>query len=287
MAPNEFTIRPSKNADGTFTGGMNFDPALLTFGKTKKGKNNMNFTDIAYDGKRVFVETPEMDVPAGVVQYPKAEDVNPGDRVSYSLLMSFDRMDERPDLQAYKHFLDYLQDKVLDMAHARSIDIFGKAKSKEVLQDTQSTLVRESDKYAPSTAMGLPFTSDTVDGEEIMKPNYVTYDFDKIMRKGLRSDGTPAPETVIPNIHSVNAKRGSVKVIYPLSSVWSSQKGFGVSLKAKQVLLRTNDNSSNFGFEVSVEKKDDVLLEPSDDEAEDGGGDLVAEVDNLGLDDDE
>jgi hypothetical protein len=30
-----------------------------------------------------------MNIPAGVVQYPKAEDA-PGDKVSYSLLMSFD-----------------------------------------------------------------------------------------------------------------------------------------------------------------------------------------------------
>jgi hypothetical protein len=48
----------------------------------------------------VVVETPEMNIPAGVVQYPKAEDVAPGDKVSYSLLMSFDGLSDRPDLQA-------------------------------------------------------------------------------------------------------------------------------------------------------------------------------------------
>jgi hypothetical protein len=52
-------------------------------------KNNMKFTNIKYQ-RRVVVETPEMNIPAGVVQYPKAEDVAPGDKVSYSLLMSFD-----------------------------------------------------------------------------------------------------------------------------------------------------------------------------------------------------
>jgi hypothetical protein len=35
------------------------------------------FTNITYEGKRIIVETPEMNIPAGVVQYPKAEDVIP------------------------------------------------------------------------------------------------------------------------------------------------------------------------------------------------------------------
>jgi hypothetical protein len=35
-----------------------------------------------HEGKRIIVETPEMNIPAGVVQYPKAEDVIPGKPVS-------------------------------------------------------------------------------------------------------------------------------------------------------------------------------------------------------------
>jgi hypothetical protein len=60
-----------------------------------------------------------MNIPAGVVQYPKAEDVIPGKPISYSLLMSF-RHAERPELQAYSEFLEMVQSQVLDMAHARS-----------------------------------------------------------------------------------------------------------------------------------------------------------------------
>jgi hypothetical protein len=44
-----------------------------------------------------------------------------------------------------------VQSQVLDMAHARSTDMFGKLKSKEVLGDGQSKMIRESDKYAPSS----------------------------------------------------------------------------------------------------------------------------------------
>lgn len=292
MAPNTFTIRPSRDAEGNYDGSMSFNPELLKFGDTKAGKNNMKFTNIMYDGKRILVETPEMDIPAGVVQYPKAEDVVPGDRVSYSLLMSFDGIDEKPELRAYKEFLETIQERVLDMAVKRSADLFGKIKSKEVLQDVQSIMVRESDKYAPSCAIGLPFTAETKsDGTEIMKPLYTTFDFDKIMNNGLRKDGSPHPDSKIPSIHEVDTRRGSVKVVFPLSSVWSSAKGFGVSVKAKDVLLRTGAADDAFGFDVGAKKSDDdPLLEPSDDEGDDAPTEQETDnigLDNLGLDDDE
>jgi hypothetical protein len=38
-----------------------------------------------------------MDIPAGVVQYPKAEDTVAGQPVSYSLLMSFNDIEERAE----------------------------------------------------------------------------------------------------------------------------------------------------------------------------------------------
>jgi hypothetical protein len=49
---------------------MNCNPALIVR-RYKAGKNNMKFTNITYQNKRIAIETPEMDIPAGVVQYPK------------------------------------------------------------------------------------------------------------------------------------------------------------------------------------------------------------------------
>jgi hypothetical protein len=62
----------------------------------------MKFTNITYQNKRIAIETPEMDIPAGVVQYPKAEDTVAGQPVSYSLLMSFNDIEERADLKAFR-----------------------------------------------------------------------------------------------------------------------------------------------------------------------------------------
>jgi hypothetical protein len=180
------------------------------------------------------------------------------------LLMSFDGMAERPELQAYKEFLEMVQSQVLDMAHARSTDMFGKLKSKEVLGDSQSKMIRESDKYAPSSAIGLPYITEG----NTMKPLYSTYDYDAIMNNGVQANGEPKPDTIIESIQEVDSRRGSVKVIWPLSSVWSNAKGFGISMKAKEVMIRPQNTSNAFAFDVEAKKTDDTLLEPSDDEAE-------------------
>jgi hypothetical protein len=58
----------------------------------------MKFVNITYKGKRVR-RNPDMDIPAGVVQYPKLEDAVPNEKVvSYSSDV-IRQPDERPDLQ--------------------------------------------------------------------------------------------------------------------------------------------------------------------------------------------
>jgi hypothetical protein len=156
----EFTIRPMKNAAGEFTGGMNFDPELLKFGEIKPGRNNMKFINLLYDGKRIKVETPEMNIPAGVVQFPSADKVVPGEKVSYTLLMSFDGMEARPDLRAYMDFLKTVENKVLDMVHARSTDIYDTLRDQTFLAGIQTKIVKKGVKtYADSTAIGLPYVT--------------------------------------------------------------------------------------------------------------------------------
>jgi hypothetical protein len=52
--------------------------------------------------------------------------------------MSFDGLDERADLQAYKEFLDMLQAKVLDMMVKRRRN-FRQGKEQGTLRDLQSS----------------------------------------------------------------------------------------------------------------------------------------------------
>jgi hypothetical protein len=89
----------------------------------------------------------------------------------------------------------------------------------------------------------------------VVKPRFTTYDFNMIMEKGLRADGSPRPECVIDSIHDVNMKRERQGHL-PFSSVWS-QASFGVSFKAREVLIRTGGASNGFDFDVGAKKDGD------------------------------
>jgi hypothetical protein len=100
-----------------------------------------------------------------------------------------------------------------------------------------------------------------------MKPLYSTYDYDAIMNNGVQANGEPKPDTIIESIQEVDSRRGSVKVIWPCR-LCEQCEGFGISMKAKEVMIRPQNTSNAFAFDVEAKKTDDTLLEPSDDEAE-------------------
>jgi hypothetical protein len=227
---DEYIIHPTKNAAGEFDGSMNFDPELLTFGEIKCGRHhNMRYISMLYDGKSIKVETPEMTVPAGVVQYPAPDDVGKFDKVSYALLMSFAGLEDRPDLCAYMDFLKTLDDKVLDMVNARSTDIYVTRRERTFLAEIQMKILKSGGAtYADSTTISLPYSRDKPDDV----PRFITYDYDKV------ESGAPLQDSIIADVRDCNTKHAKVKVIYPLSSVWVTQCSFGIATKAIDVLIR-------------------------------------------------
>jgi hypothetical protein len=70
--------------------------------------------------------------------------------------MSFNDIEERADLKAFKEFMDGFS-RVLDMAVSRSEELFQKVVGK--CSPTSSHRWCESDKYAPSFAIGLLSTN--------------------------------------------------------------------------------------------------------------------------------
>jgi hypothetical protein len=104
-----------------------------------QGKNNMKFTNITYQNKRIAIETPEMDILPASSSIPKPNTVA-GQPVSYSLLMSFNDIEERADLKAFKEFMDALQQKYWTCIAVGGTLPEGKV---EVLSDIQSQMVRE------------------------------------------------------------------------------------------------------------------------------------------------
>jgi hypothetical protein len=76
------------------------------------------------------------------------------------------------------------------------------------------------------------------------------------MNNGVQANGEPKPDTIIESIQEVDSRRGSVKVIWPLLSVWSNAKGFGISMKAKADPAAKHVYA--FAFDVEAKKTDDT-----------------------------
>jgi hypothetical protein len=93
-------------------------------------------------------------------------------------------------------------------------------------------MVKESDKYAASNAIGLPYVMDG----NVMKPTYSAYDYDTCER-GCSQQGRDDN----PGIR-MDSRRGSVKVIWPLSSVWNERSVRYFHMKAK----RGHDSSTSY-----------------------------------------
>jgi hypothetical protein len=101
-----------------------------------------------------------------------------------------------------------------------------------------------------------------------------------IMERGfVRMDRLVLSASLI--LFTINMKRGSVKVIFPFSSVWSQAKSFGVSFKAREVLVIRW--SCGFDFDVGA-KKDGTTRFWSQVMVKRRKG-RKQELDNLGLDD--
>jgi hypothetical protein len=56
-------------------------------------------------------------------------------------------------------------------------------------------------------------------------------------------------------LFDVNMKRGSVKVIFPFSSVWSQARSFGVSFKAREVLVIRTGGASMVSTSMLVRRR--------------------------------
>jgi hypothetical protein len=138
-----------------------------------------------------------MNIPAGVVQYPKRK-MSSLKAHFFTATDVFDGMAERPELQAYKEFLEMVQSQVLDMAHARSTDIPGKLKSSArrwSVQDDQGER-----QVCAVFAIGL------IHHRRKHDEAVVFYDYDAIMNNGVQAMESPS------RIRSSKASKKSIRV---------------------------------------------------------------------------
>ena len=224
-----------------------FDAALLNFGPVEKNKMGGKFIPLTNSGgtkTRFTIQTPTMALPFGISGYRDRPDAEP---LSYSADLSFRDMDSDDNVALFYNKIKALDSHLLDAAVEKSVEWFGKKKSRELLEDTYRPLTKvdPAGKYAPNMKFKITIQNNA--------PNVRVFDTDK----------TPITVDDVP--------RGSkVKIIAELASVWMVGGGtqWGVTFRAAQILVVskpatldkfafTNDDDDNVSPHDNAEFVDD------------------------------
>jgi hypothetical protein len=217
MAPNEFVIRPLKNASSLLEDELWYQSHPVWRASLERITWS---SPTSHKGKRSVRRNSDMDIPAGVVQYPKPEDAVPWEGQLF--LMSFDNLDERADLQATRSFWICYRRKFSTWWWS-VVEIFGKERAKNSWR-----IFSRRWSVKATSMLRLPRLDSHLRHRRILMASKrwshcITYDYDMIMSDGLQSNGMPWFD--YSGIHEINTE-GTVKVIYPLNAVWSTNKGF-------------------------------------------------------------
>lgn len=190
---------------------MQFSPMQ----KTPKGQKVV-YINNPMTKTKVRIQTPTMRAPFGLSRF---DDANTGN-ASFSLDLSFNGRDQNPKLDKFLVTCRALDEYVLDMAHQRSKEWFGKEMSKEILKEFHRPLVRDpSDpKYEPTIRLKVTPYSEIYDEEK------------KRVEMDALSKGSTTKAIIEP-------------------SFWMINKSFGISLRIIQVAIMSRPSGiSGFAF---------------------------------------
>ena len=166
--------------------------------------------------QKVRVQTPAMRAIFGLSRF---DDTNTGNS-SFSLDLSFNGRSENPKLDKFLTTLRDMDAYLLDLAHERSSEWFGKEMSKEILAEFHKPCVRDASdpKYEPTVRLKLtPYS-------EIYDESRQKVDMDQIVK-------------------------GSVVRAIIEPAFWTVNKSFGISLRVLQLeIISRPSGVSGFAF---------------------------------------
>ena len=216
-----------------------FEPSSVCFGPVEKNSRGGRFIPIVDKNgskAKITLQYPAMHLPFGISGYRDKPESEP---VSYSVDLSFRGYESNESMLVLFNKLNELDNHLIDVAYANSVDWFGKQKSRDLLEGTYRRLTKAdpSGKYAPMTKTKITIANG--------KPNVQIFDVDK------------TPITI------EDVSRGStVKTIAELASVWFvGSTSWGVTFRAVQILVTEKPaKATDFAFvhEDGDVSKDDV-----------------------------
>ena len=252
-----------------------FNLTKLNFGDIKTTKVGAQIVPVTYEGKRLYLQTPEMLVPFGASKYEDKDDPKKTENNNnWNLNLSFVGEDENPDIKALREKLDALSDHLVDVAYdnkwiknKKGGKVRNESASKETIEQLLSAQVKYSDKvdengkpkYAPTMRVKLPYTQESGFTCEL-------YDETK-----QRLDDVPANEVLTKGSRArCLLECSAVYVGTSISLTWRLSQaqirkstkltGFNFLADGDEEVEETSNSSSDSGSQVQ-------MLEDTDDES--------------------
>jgi hypothetical protein len=249
----------------------NFNVDKLKYSELKIMKSGAKSVYINYNGNKVNLQTPILNIPYGVndnMQFIKKDDTRKDEERKYDITVSFKGMDENPKIKQFYDKMKELEQKIIDDAFTNRLawfknncsgnkDFVSAMFTPIVKHDKDKVTGEYANKYPPTFKAKIPYNSSE------NKFDFDCYDMDN-------------NEINFNDILS-NLKGGKAQFIIQLSGIWFSAGIFGCSWK----IVSSKFQQINMSKPTFVPDSDDELNNGGDDEDDDDisvDNDIVAKI---------
>jgi hypothetical protein len=249
----------------------NFDVEKLKYSELKVMKSGAKSIYINYNGAKVNLQTPILNIPYGVndnMQFIKKDEARKDEERKYDITVSFKGMDENPKIKQFHDKMKELEQKIIDDAFTNRLVWFKNNYSgnKDVVSNMFTPIVKHdkdkvtgeyANKYPPTFKAKIPYNS--IEN----KFEFDCYDMDN--------------NEINFNDIITNLKGGKAQFIIQLSGIWFSAGMFGCSWKIVSSKFQ-QINTSKITF---VADSDDELANANDEDDEDDisvDNDVIAKI---------
>ena len=241
----------------------NFDVSKVHYGTPRTNDNGGKFIYLSFNRSPIVLQTPEMIAPFGKQKWDNDKGVT-----KYTLDLSFEGMESRPAVKTFFDKMSELDEKLVDDAHANSLDwLKKKGVSRDTVKELYTKLVRYAidkdtleinNKYPPTFKLTLPW-KDGAFQCEVYDANKKLVDLATLETKGAR-----------------------VTAIIQCLGIWVAAGKFGCTWKVLQMRVKPPQSIKGYAFKETEDAVDEVDDEEDDDEEDEVDAEEVlqhAEVD--------
>lgn len=224
----------------------NFSVNSISFSKPAVLKSGAKQAYVNYNGGKLLMQTPpKFALPFGVSAFE--DKTKPQNAPVYSLDLSFREKDTNAAVKTFYDAMMELDNLMMETAVSKSEEWFGKKKSREVLEELYTPVVKKAkdDKYPPTMKLKLSQRDGAFDAKFYDEARNEYKDFD---------------------IKELLPRNSTVTCIIQCAGVWFAGGKFGLTWRAVQVMINSKPQElPSFGFaeDEGLELSDAAVPAPS------------------------